>query len=80
MAEINTFSEQLAKEATELTAFNGINLIGIKDSLEKMLSQIGRNGIFDEYTRHDISHVNIMLGLVNDIIPQHTKDVMTKAD
>ena len=72
--------EEFAKEATELTAFNGINLMGIKDTLESMLGLIGRDGIFDEYTEHNIEHVNTMIGLVNDIIPQKTQDIMTKAD
>ncbi len=80
MAEIITAPELLAEEATKLSAFNGINLGGIKDSLEKMLGLIGRNEMFDQYTKHDINHVNIMLELVNDIIPEKTKGIMTKAD
>jgi hypothetical protein len=75
-----TYAEQLAKEATELNAFNSINLLGIKESLTKMLGQIGKNGLFDEYTKHDINHVDIMLGLINDIVPEQTKKIMTKAD
>jgi len=77
---IITAPEHLAVEATKLSAFNSINLRGIKDSLKDMLGHIGRNGIFDEYTKHDISHVNIMLELVDDIIPEKTKGIMTKAD
>lgn len=80
MAELNTKAEIKAQEATALTSFNHINLGGIKDSLEKMLAQIGHDGIFDEYTKHDITHVNTMLEMLDFLIPMNTQNLMTSAD
>ena len=39
-----------------------------------MLALIGQDGFFDQYTRHDISHIDGM------IIPDNTKEHMSKAD
>ena len=80
MAELKTNAEKLAQEATSLTSFNSININGIKNSLETMLAQIGKNGIFDEYTKHDISHVDTMLNIAEMLIPKDTKNKMTSAD
>lgn len=75
-----TVAEGRAKDATSLTSFSSINIIGIKKSLQNMLAQIGRDGIFDEYTKHDISHVNTMLSMLDYLIPKNTQDIMTSAD
>lgn len=77
---LKTKAEQFAKEATNLSSFSGINLNGIKSSLQNMLGQIGRDGIFDEYTKHDITHVDTMLGMLDDLIPKSTQTIMTCAD
>ncbi len=77
---LNTVAEEHAKEATNLTSFSGINIIGIKKSLQNMLSLIGRDGIFDEYTKHDISHVDTMLSMLDYLIPKSTQEIMTPAD
>ena len=45
-----------------------------------MLSLIGRDEIFDQYTRHDISHVNMMLASLDYLIPKGTTERMTGAD
>lgn len=37
-------------------------------------------GDFDQYTKHDITHVNKMLESLDNIIPASTQDVMTAAD
>lgn len=52
----------------------------IKRQLSELLSLIGREGIFDEYTRHDISHTEEMLKILDWIIPEKTKDIMSPAD
>lgn len=49
------------QKAEELPAFSGLKLIQIKRQLAEVLGLIGRNGVFDEYTKHDISHVDEML-------------------
>lgn len=73
-------AEELAQKACELDAFASINLLSIKKSIAEMLSLIGRNGIFDEYTKHDISHVDMMLASLDYIIPKETSEKMTGAD
>lgn len=78
--ELKSFAEKKAEEAVKLFAFRGINLPLIKEKLAVILSKIGANGIFDEYTKHDISHVDGVLNLLDKIIPSKTKDVMTGAD
>ena len=77
---LNTVAEEHAKEATNLTSFSSINIIGIKKLLQNMLSLIGRDGIFDEYTKHDISHVDTMLSMLDYLIPKSTQEIMTPAD
>ncbi len=72
--------ELMAQKACELNSFNTINLVGIKSKIESMLGLIGRNGIFDEYTKHDISHINQMLMLLDTLIPKSTLSKLTGAD
>ncbi len=72
--------EQRAQRAEELSAFSGIKLTYIRNQIEKILALIGRNGIFDEYTRHDISHIDQLLAIAEWIIPEQTTQMMTHAD
>lgn len=76
----NSFAEQKAKEAISLKSFSSLNLENIKQTLKDALEQNRSNGVFREYTQHDISHINGMLGLLDDIIPDSTKTIMTPAD
>lgn len=81
MTELKIRCEKKAIEATEkCDAFRGIDLRIIKDKLSVILNKIGGNGIFDEYTKHDISHVDGTLKLVDKIITESTAKVMTSAD
>lgn len=74
MAEFIADCEQLAYKATQnCEAFKGINLLSIKDKLTVILNNIGANGMFDEYTKHNITHVNGVLELVDKIITEDTK-------
>lgn len=78
--ELETHAEQEAQKAEKFAAFSGINLLHIKRGISQLLSQIGGNGIFDQYTRHDISHINAMLEMLNWIVPNSTQERMTAAD
>lgn len=80
MATLNTKAEENAQLAEDLPAFQGIKLLHIKNELEHLLSLIGRGGIFDQYTRHDISHIDAMLGMLDWIIPSRTQSGMSPAD
>ena len=66
--------------AGKKSAFSGLKLLHVKRHLQILLSLIGRNGVFDEYTLHDISHIDAMLRSLDWIIPDGTKAVMTAAD
>ncbi len=80
-AEVLTKKPELsAKEAENLDAFNGFNLYYIRKQVEQILGLIGRGDIFDEYTLHDMSHIDKMLEALEWIIPSKTKDVMSPAD
>lgn len=75
-----SFAEKMAMKAVNLTAFSAINLCSIKDKIQTLLGLIGRNGIFDEYTKHDISHINGMLMSLDYIVPAKVKEQLTSAD
>lgn len=59
--EFSSFAEINAEKALKLSAFSSVNLKDIKDKVKSLLGLIGRDGIFDEYTKHDISHIDGML-------------------
>ena len=73
-------AEGRAKAAEELEAFGGINLLHVKRQIGALLGLIGHGGIFDEYTKHDITHVNGMLEIYEWLIPQETQEKMSPAD
>ena len=62
---LRTSAEKQAEKAEELGPFSGVKLLHIKRQLSELLSLIGRNGIFDEYTRHDISHIDGLLEILD---------------
>lgn len=80
MIELKTFAEKKALQACDIDIFHHINLAVIKENIEKMLNMIGMNNIFDEYTKHNITHVDKMLQILDIIITKPTKDIMTDAD
>lgn len=75
-----SFPEDMASKAENLKAFSGIKVRHVRSELEKMLSLIGRSEIFDEYTLHDITHVDAMLDSLRWIIPEETSAALTPAD
>lgn len=77
---LTTNAERLAEQAESLPAFSGIKLLHIKRSVGEILGHIGHNGSFDEYTRHDISHIDAMLEMLDWLIPEATKTIMQPAD
>lgn len=82
MDTTENFSSNAEVEADAATKFEpfGINLPEVRRTTSLMLNQIGRNGIFDQYTRHDISHIDELLHLTDWIIDPETKKVMTPGD
>ncbi len=78
--ELTSLAEERAEEAEVLKAFSGLKLLHIKRSIAALLSHIGKDGIFDEYTKHDVSHINYMLESLVHIIPDETKKLLTPSD
>ena len=77
---LKSVAEIKALEALHIDAFQGFDLSNAKNILAQMLNHIGREKMFSEYTKHDISHVDGMLRLLDDIIVDKAKNVMTPAD
>ncbi|HLL47282.1 MAG TPA: hypothetical protein VK399_11275, partial [Longimicrobiaceae bacterium] len=77
---LDTLAEQLAIQAEDFPAFGGLKLLHIKREVALILEMIGRNGIFDEYTRHDISHIDEMLRILDWLVPEKTRREMSPAD
>ncbi len=78
--KLTSFAEKKAEKAENLRPFSGLKLLHIKKQIASILGQIGRNGIFDEYTKHDISHIDFMLDSLDWIIPPKTQEILTPTD
>lgn len=78
--ELPSRAERRAEEAQRYSAFTGINLHKIRASITELLSLIGRQGLFEEYTKHDISHIDKLLSMLDWIIPTSTQSAMSPAD
>lgn len=75
-----TKAEIRASAAQSLPAFSGLSLIHLRTNVSEALAHFGRIGIFEEYTKHDMSHVDAMLKLYDWLIPEITEASMTPAD
>lgn len=78
--KLEFYLEEKAEKAESLRIFSGVKLLHIKRQVGILLSHIGDNGIFAEYTKHNISHVNEMLRIAEWIIPKVTKEAMTVSE
>lgn len=79
-ATLKSKAEICAEQAESLSFCRGTKLLHIRSCVEELLSFIGRSGLFEEYTLHNISHIDEMLSIVDWLIPNKTKDVMTSAE
>jgi hypothetical protein len=50
--------EKKANDATRYPAF-GINLLDTRRTVAEMLSEIGKYGFFEQYTKHNIFHIDV---------------------
>ena len=80
MDKFINYVEIQAEKAESLSFCRGIKLLHIRDKVEAMLSMIGKGGIFEEYTIHNITHIEEMLKIVEWLIPEKTKKSMTYAE
>lgn len=75
-----TKAEEMAVRASAYPAFRGFSLDKLKAELAEALQHFGRLGIFEEYTKHDISHVNGLLQVLDWLVPPETASRMSPAD
>ena len=73
-------AEKQAEKAENLPILKGVKLLHIRNSIEEILKYIGNGDIFLQYTKHDISHVDEMLKLLEWIIPKTTAEKITDAE
>lgn len=78
--QLSSTAELSAIQAQQLQSLSRFNLLGAKEGLETLLAQIGRDGIFTEYTRHDISHIDTLLRMLDWIVVPETTRSMTPMD
>jgi len=79
MNELASNAERRALAAVEFPSFP-INLVEIKRTAKDVLSLFGRNEIFNEYTVHDVSHIDDMLSTLDWLIPAQTSESLTPAE
>lgn len=80
MTELKLLAEIQAAKAQELPAFQTLNLIGLRSNVEEALTNFGKFSMFEEYTKHDMSHVDSMLAIYDWLVPDSAKSTMTPAD
>ena len=79
-SDLASSAEREARKAEELPAFGGLKLLHIKRHVASLLGMIGRGGIFDQYTRHDISHIDKMIRCLDWLVPDQSRHAMTPSD
>lgn len=72
--------EKRAAAAKRCPAFTSINIEHVRQSLAEALLQIGKLEIFEEYTKHDITHIDGMFDILDFVITDKAVDAMTDAD
>jgi hypothetical protein len=78
--ELPSAAEKVADEAGKLQAFGGISIVQTRRDVKELLGRIGQYGFFDEYTKHDITHIDAMLGKLDWLVTPEAKQAMTSAD
>lgn len=78
--KFENYVEIEAEKAENLSFCRGLKLLHVRDQVEEILSQIGKCGIFEEYTIHNIHHIDEMLRIIEWLIPDCTKRKMTSAE
>lgn len=75
-----TESEERALAAEGLRAFQGFKLLHLKAQIDEVLTLFGRSGFFEEYTKHDATHLQEMLQIYDWLLTPDTKNAMSPAD
>lgn len=77
---LHSIAEQEAAKALQLEPFHNFALLGIKSQVAEILAMVGREGIFSTYSKHDISHIDTMVEMLDWLVPPSTREVMTPTD
>lgn len=80
VSNFGTYAESQAARAQSCDAFSGLSLIHLRKNVEAALKEFGKFAMFEEYTKHDIGHIDRMLALYDWLVPEATKSIMTPAD
>lgn len=75
-----TRAEQEAARAQNYTAFAALSLTYVRAEIAEALTQFGKFGLLEEYTKHDITHIDSMLKIYDWLVPDATAARMTAAD
>lgn len=78
--ELPSKAEQQANKCASLSAFAGLSVPSVRSDLTQLLQLIRANSMFEEYTKHDISHIDRMLSILDWLVPDETQKIMTPAD
>lgn len=78
--KLENYVEIQAEKAECLSLCRGLKLLHVRDQVEEILDHIGKMGIFEQYTVHNINHIDEMLGIIEWLIPVETKNSMTSAE
>ncbi|MFL2002207.1 HD domain-containing protein [Microbacterium sp. A1-JK] len=78
--ELLTSAEQRAVLAQVYPAFSALSLSHVRTEVAEALTQFGKFGLLEEYTKHDISHIDSMLKMYDWLIPEDASARMTAAD
>ena len=78
--KLRNYVEIQAEKAENLSFCRGLKLLHVRDQVEEILGYIGKGGIFEEYTVHNMAHIDEMLGIIEWLIPDETKKEMTSAE
>jgi hypothetical protein len=81
MPEFPSSAEAHASKAEAYPSIFGVvNLRSIRENIVEILKLVGRDGIFREYTLHDVNHIDSLLALVDKLIPPQTAHQLRTAD
>lgn len=80
VAQLSSKAETIAAKSQELQSFSRFNLLGVKQGLEEFLNHFGRDGIFREYTKHDLSHIDTLLRMLDWVVVPESAEAMTVVD
>ena len=58
--KLENYVEIQAEKAESLSLCRGLKLLHVRDQVEEILDNIGKIGIFEEYTVHSIKHIDEM--------------------